>query len=153
MKKYIIVLVILISVILAAQQPEPLIEEDLKVQPIVENVELGKNYWYVQTIKVYYKDTTGFKPIPLRKGAAIDSRCSDETVVTFIAQGDSISVTSLKRMSCEIVAYFNLNKYEVEWLKNKSLDKVIIFNSVTDNSYVVYIKDSKYFNRLLNVYK
>lgn len=151
--KYLVLVLALLSVILAAQQPEPLVQKDIKIQPIVENLELGKNYWYVQTIKVYYKDTTGFKPIPLRKGAIIDSRCSDETVLTFIAPGDSISVTSLKRMSCEIVAYFNLNKYEVDWLKNKTLDKVVIFNSVTDNSYVVYIKDSKYFNRLLNVYK
>ena len=153
MRKFIIAYIVLFSIILAAQQPEPLIQKDIKIQPIVENIELGKQYWYVQTVKIYYKDTLGFKPISLRKGASIDSRCSDETVVTFIAQGDSLSVTSLKRMSCEIVAYFNLEKYEIDWLKTKTLDKIVIFNSVTDNSYVVYIKDSKYFNRLLNVYR
>ena len=152
MKKYIIVLVILISFILVAQQPIPLIQKDIKIQPIVENLDMGEDYWYVQTIKVYYKDTLGFKPIYFRKGNPLDSRCSDETEITFISKKDSLTVKSIRRMSCEIIAYFNLNSYEVNWLKSKMIDKIIIFNVVTDNSYMVYINDVSYLNNLLNKY-
>jgi hypothetical protein len=150
--KYLVLALALLSIILTAQQPEPLIQKDIKIQPIVENLEMGDKYWYVQTVKVYYKDTLGFKPIYLRKGSPIDSRCSDETEVTFISKNDSLTVKSIKRMSCDIIAYFNLNSYEVKWLKSRMIDKVIIFNTITDNSYLVYINDVSYLNTLLNKY-
>lgn len=150
--KYLVFALALLTIILTAQQPEPLIQKDIKIQPIVENLDMGKDYWYIQTVKVYYKDTLGFKPIYLRKGSPIDSRCSDETKVTFISKGDSLTIKSIKRMSCDIIAYFNLNSYEVKWLKSKMIDKVIIFNTVTDNSYLVYINDVSYLNTLLNKY-
>jgi len=150
--KYLVFALALLSIILTAQQPEPLVQKDIKIQPIIENLEMGEEYWYIQTVKVYYKDTLGFKPIYLRKGDPIDSRCSDETKVTFISKNDSLTVTSIKRMSCDIIAYFNLNSYEVKWLKSRMIDKIIIFNVVTDNSYLVYINDVSYLNNLLNKY-
>lgn len=152
MKKFIISFIVLLTVILSAQQPEPLVQSDFKLQAIVENLDMGEDYWYIQTVKVYYKDTLGFKPIYLRKGNPINSRCSDETKVTFISKSDSLTITSLKRLSCEIVAYFNLNSYEVKWLKSRMIDKIIIFNAITDNSYIVYINDVSYLNKLLNKY-
>ena len=150
--KYLVFALALLSIILTAQQPEPLVQKDIKIQPIIENLEMGSEYWYIQTVKVYYKDTLGFKPIYLRKGTPIDSRCSDETKVTFISKNDSLTVTSIKRMSCDIIAYFNLNSYEVKWLKSRMIDKIIIFNVITDNSYLVYINDVSYLNTLLNKY-
>jgi hypothetical protein len=150
--KYLVFALALLSIILTAQQPEPLVQKNIKIQPIVENLEMGEGYWYVQTVKVYYKDTLGFKPIFLRKGTPIDSRCSDETKVTFISKNDSLTVTSIRRMSCDIIAYFNLNSYEVKWLKSRMIDKIIIFNVITDNSYLVYINDVSYLNTLLNKY-
>jgi hypothetical protein len=150
--KYLVFVLALLSIILTAQQPEPLIQNNIKIQPIVENLDMGEDYWYIQTVKVYYKDTLGFKPIYLRKGPPLDSRCSDETKITFISKKDSLTVKSIKRMSCEIIAYFNLNSYEVNWLKSKMIDKIIIFNVVTDNSYMVYINDVSYLNSLLNKY-
>jgi hypothetical protein len=150
--KYLVFALALLSVILAAQQPEPLIQKDIKIQPIVENLEMGEQYWYVQTIKVYYKDTIGFKPITFRKGDPLTTRCSDSTLITFLSKGESLSTYSIRRLSCEIIAYFNLNSYEVRWLKTHLVDKIIIRNIVTDNSYIVYINDTDYLYEILNKY-
>ena len=150
--KYLVFALALLSVILAAQQPEPLIQKDIKIQPIVENLEMGEQYWYVQTIKVYYKDTIGFKPITFRKGDPLTSRCTDSTLITFLSKGESLSTYSIRRLSCEIIAYFNLNSYEVRWLKTHLVDKIIIRNIVTDNSYIVYINDTDYLYEVLNKY-
>lgn len=150
--KYLVFALALLSVILAAQQPEPLIQKDIKIQPIVENLEMGEQYWYVQTIKIYYKDTIGFKPITFRKGDPLTSRCTDSTLITFLSKGESLSTYSIRRLSCEIIAYFNLNSYEVRWLKTHLVDKIIIRNIVTDNSYIVYINDTDYLYEVLNKY-
>lgn len=150
--KYLVYALALISIILTAQQPEPLVQKDIKIQPIVENLDMGDKYWYVQTVKIYYKDTIGFKPISFRKGNPLTSRCSDSTFVTFISKGDSLSTYSIRRLSCEIVAYFNLNSYEIRWLKEHLIDKIIIRNIVTDNSYIVYINDTTYLYEVLNKY-
>lgn len=150
--KYLVFALALLSVILTAQQPEPLVQKNIKIQPIVENLEMGDKYWYVQTIKIYYKDTIGFKPISFRRGDPLTSRCSDSTYVTFISKGDSLSTYSIRRLSCEIVAYFNLNSYEIRWLKEHLIDKIVIRNIVTDNSYIVYINDTTYLYEVLNKY-
>jgi len=150
--KYLVFALALLSIILTAQQPEPLVQKNIKIQPIVENLEMGDKYWYVQTIKIYYKDTIGFKPISFRRGDPLTSRCSDSTFVTFISKGDSLSTYSIRRLSCEIVAYFNLNSYEIRWLKEHLIDKIIIRNIVTDNSYIVYINDTTYLYEVFNKY-
>lgn len=151
--KYITFVLFFISLLLIGQmQPSPLEEEGIKIQPIVDNLEMGEKYWYIQTIKLYYKDTIGFKPIAFRIGDPLISRCTDSTLVTFISKGDSLSIYSIKRISCDIVAYFNLNAYEIKWLKNKLVDKIIIRNIVTDNSYIVYVNDTKYFYKVFNKY-
>jgi hypothetical protein len=150
--KYLVFALALLSIILTAQQPEPLVQKNIKIQPIVENLEMGNKYWYVQTIKIYYKDTIGFKPISFRRGDPLTSRCSDSTFVTFISKGDSLSTYSIRRLSCEIVAYFNLNSYEIRWLKEHLIDKIIIRNIVTDNSYIVYINDTTYLYEVFNKY-
>jgi hypothetical protein len=150
--KYLVFALALLSIILVAQQPEPLVQKDIKIQPIVENLEMGEKYWYVQTVKIYYKDTIGFKPISFRRGDPLTSRCTDSTYVTFISEGDSLSTYSIRRLSCEIIAYFNLNSYEVNWLKNHFITKIMIRNIVTDNSYLVYINDTTYLYEVLSKY-
>lgn len=152
MRKFIIAYIVLFSIILTAQQPEPLVQKDIKIQPIVENLEMGSDYWYVQTIKVYYKDTIGFKPITFRKGDPLTSRCTDSTLITFISKGEYLSTYSIKRMSCDIVAYFNLNSYEIRWLKSHIINKIVIRNIITDNSYIVYINDTDYLYEIFNKY-
>lgn len=150
MKKLLLAL-LLISILTIAQQPLPLIEDKIKVQPILEN-ETNPEEWYISTIKIYYKDTIGFKPIELRKGPPVTSRCSDVTNFTFISRKDTLSMKSLSRISCEIIAYVNLNSYERKWLKDHLVEKIIIFNTVTDNEYIIYINDTAYFKRLLEKY-
>jgi hypothetical protein len=150
--KYLVFALALLSIILTAQQPEPLVQKDIKIQPIVENLEMGEKYWYVQTIKIYYKDTIGFKPISFKRGDPLTSRCTDSTLITFLSKGESLSTYSIRRLSCEIIAYFNLNSYEVRWLKTHLVDKIIIRNIVTDNSYIVYINDTDYLYEVLNKY-
>jgi hypothetical protein len=150
--KYLVFALALLSVILTAQQPEPLVQKNIKIQPIVENLEMGDKYWYVQTIKIYYKDTIGFKPISFKRGDPLTSRCTDSTLITFLSKGESLSTYSIRRLSCEIIAYFNLNSYEVRWLKTHLVDKIIIRNIVTDNSYIVYINDTTYLYEVFNKY-
>lgn len=128
-----------------------MIIDNVKFQPIVEN-DNSPIDWYIRTIKVYYKDTIGFKEISFKKGPPLDTRCTDETNMTFISKGDSLTLSSVKQMSCEILARFNINSYESNWLKSHIVEKIIIFNVVTDNSYVIYVNDTKYFYNLLNKY-
>ena len=151
MIKKILIALAFLSLITIAQQPSPLLQDDLKIQPILENEDIPEE-WYISTLKIYYKDTMGFKPIELRKGPSIESRCADVTNFTFISRKDTLSVKSLSRLSCEIISYVNLNSYETKWLKNHLVEKIIIFNTVTENEYIVYIHDVEYFKKLLVKY-
>lgn len=151
MKLKIFICLLIICTFILGQQPAPMIENNVKFQPIVEN-ETSPVDWYIRTIKVYYKDTIGFSPVYFRKGQPLDTRCTDLTNMTFISKGDSLTLTSVKQMSCQILARFNLNSYESNWLKSHIVDKIIIFNVETDNSYIIYVNDTKYFYNLLNKY-
>lgn len=135
-------------------QPPPLIldtDSNFKLQPIVENIDL-KGYEFVMTFKLYYKDKMA-KPIDLKKGPPLDGYCSDLTLVTFyLSNGDSVKVESIKRMSCKILAIFNLEKYQNQKLKNYPIDSIKVVNYVTENKYVFPFKDKMYFSRLINQY-
>jgi hypothetical protein len=151
MTKYILCILIIFVVVLTGQQPAPYIQESLSVQPILENAELGSKYWYIRSIKVYYKDPMK-EPIYLSRGDSLYSYCSDSTVITIKSLTDSIIIPSVKRMSCEILAVINLTRRESEWLKSHVVYEFIILNTVTDNRYIVYMHDTEYFRRLMLKY-
>jgi hypothetical protein len=135
-------------------QPSPLVldvDSNFKVQPIVENIDL-KGYEFIMTFKLYYKDKM-VKPIDLKKGSPIDGYCSDLTLITFyFSNGDSLNVESVKRMSCKILAIFNLEKYQNQKLKNYPINSIKVVNHVTENKYIFPVKDKMYFSRLINQY-
>ena len=151
MKKFLLCILIIFAFALVSQQPAPYIQESISVQPIVENYDLGSKYWYIRSIKVYYKDPMK-EPIYLSKNDSLYSYCSDSSVITFKSIADSISVPSVKRMSCEILAIINLTKRDSEWLKSHIVYEFIVLNTVTNNRYVIYMHDTEYFRRLLIKY-
>jgi hypothetical protein len=140
-----------ISFLSIYRTPEPLTVGETRIVPIIENEELGPKYWYIRTIKLYYKDKMPHG-IELRKGPPIDSYCSDETDLTFYSHSDSLKIKSLKQLSCEILAIYNLSERDSEWLKSHLVYRVKIHNVITENKYYIYLDDINYFKQLFTKY-
>jgi virulence-associated protein VagC len=135
-------------------QPSPLIlnnDSTFIIQPIVENIDMP-GYEFVMTLKLYYKDKMP-KAITFKKGDPLETYCSDSTTITLYPKTQQpIVVGSTKRMSCKILAIFNINKQQNNILKSYPLDSVKVYNYVTDNKYILPISDKAYFNRLITRY-
>jgi hypothetical protein len=131
--------------------PEPFTKGDVRIVPIIENEDLGPKYWYIRTIKLYYKDKLPHG-IELRKGPPLDSYCSDETDLTFYSNSDSLTIKSHSRLSCEILAMYNLSEKESDWLKSHLVYRLKIYNIVTENKYYIYVDNVFYFKDLFNKY-
>ena len=135
-------------------QPTPLIlnnDSSFILQPIVENVDIP-GYEFIMALKVYYKDKMP-KVITFKKGEPLETYCSDSTIVTFYPKTQQpVVIGSTKRMSCKILAIFNLNKYQNNILRDYPLDSIQVHNYVTDNKYILPIRDKAYFNRLITRY-
>lgn len=131
--------------------PEPFTKGDVRIVPIIENEDLGPKYWYIRTIKLYYKDKLPHG-IELRKGPPLDSYCSDETDLTFYSNSDSLTIKSYSRLSCEILAMYNLSEKESDWLKSHLVYRLKIYNIVTENKYYIYVDNVFYFKDLFNKY-
>jgi hypothetical protein len=140
-----------ISFLSINRPPEPLTKGETRIVPIIENEDLGPKYWYIRTIKLYYKDKMP-RSIELRKGPPIDSYCSDETDLTFYSNSDSLTIKSYRQLSCEILAMYNLSERDSEWLKSHLVYRLKIYNIVTENKYYVNIDDVSYFKNLFTKY-
>jgi hypothetical protein len=140
-----------ISFLSINRPPEPLTIGETRIVPIIENEEMGPKYWYIRTIKLYYKDKMPHG-IELRKGPPIDSYCSDETDLTFYSNSDSLTVKSYRQLSCEILAIYNLSERDSEWLKSHLVYRVKIHNVITENKYYIYLDDINYFKQLFTKY-
>jgi hypothetical protein len=71
-----------------------------------------------------------------KKGDPLETYCSDSTVITLYPKAQSpIVIGSKKRMSCKILAVFNISKQQNNLLKTYPLDSVKVYNYVTDNKY------------------
>lgn len=142
MKKFIIALSVLFSLILLSQQPNPwILNKSTRIQPILENEESGEfvtsDKAIVRTFKLYYRDSI---------------YCTDSTKITFMSGLDTMQIYSIQRMSCDILAIFNLTHNQGKWLNNYPIDKILIYNRVTDNYYTIITDDKEYFTRLFNKY-
>ena len=130
-------------------QPPPLVldkDSNFIIQPIVENIDMP-GYEFVMAIKLYYKDRIP-TPITFRKGEPLETYCSDSTIITFYPKTQKpIIVGSVKRMSCKILAIFNITKQQNNILKNYPLDSIKVHNYVTENEFTLPVKDNSYFNR------
>ena len=135
-------------------QPPPLIidkDSNFVIQPIVENIDLP-GYEFIMSLKLYYKDKTP-KAITFKKGPPLETYCSDSTIITFYPKTQQpVVVGSVKRMSCKILAVFNLNKQQNTILRTYPLDSIKIHNYVTENKYTLPIPDPSYFNRWIYKY-
>lgn len=151
MKYKIIISFFIILLISVGNSPEPLSKGDVRFVPIVENEDLGPKYWYIRTIKLYYKDRMphGIEP---RKGPPIDSYCSDETDLTFYSNSDSLTIKSYKHLSCQILAVYNLSEKDSDWLKSHLVYRLKIHNIVTENKYYIYMDNVSYFKNLFTKY-
>lgn len=151
MKYKILISFLVILLVSIGSSPEPFTKGDVRIVPIVENEDLGPKYWYIRTIKLYYKDRMPHG-IELRKGPPIDSYCSDETDLTFYSNSDSLTIKSYKRLSCEILAIYNLSEKESNWLKSHLVYRLKIYNVITENKYYIYVDNVSYFKNLFNKY-
>jgi hypothetical protein len=134
-------------------QPNPLILRDTTrdttiIQPIVENIDMAKEYQYVRTIKVYYKDRMP-KPIDLKKGPPVDGYCSDATRLTLITdRNDTISRVSEQRLSCRILAIINFETEDMDKLKASPVKQIRVYNDITENTYI-YDIHTTYFQKVI----
>ena len=152
MKKFLLCIpLVLIFTFVGGDQPPAYIQGDVTIQPIVENGDLDIKYQYIRSIKVYYRDPLE-KPIILQNNNAIYNYCSDSSVVIFKSVADSIQISSIKRMSCEIMAIINLTRRDSEWLKSHIVNEVAVVNTITDNRFSAYMDDTEYFRRLMLKY-
>jgi hypothetical protein len=151
MKYKFVISFLFISFLSINRPPEPLVNGETRIVPIIENEELGPKYWYIRTIKLYYKDKLP-RGIELRKGPPINSYCSDETDLTFYSNSDSLTIKSYKRLSCEILAIYNLSEKDSDWLKSHLIYRLKIHNIITENKYYVNIDNVSYFKNLLTKY-
>lgn len=151
MKYKFVISFLFISFLSINRPPEPLVNGETRIVPIIENEDLGPKYWYIRTIKLYYKDKMP-RSIELRKGPPIDTYCSDETDLTFYSHSDSLNIKSLKQLSCEILAIYNLSERDSEWLKSHLVYRVKIHNVITENKYYIQLDNINYFKQLFTKY-
>ena len=140
-----------ISFLSIDRPPESFTSGEVSIIPIIENEDLGPKYWYIRTIKLYYKDKMPHG-IELRKGPPINSYCSDETDLTFYSNSDSLVIKSTKHLSCEILALYNLSESDSDWLKSHLIYRLKINNIVTENKYIIYTDNIYYFKNLFTKY-
>jgi hypothetical protein len=133
-------------------QPAPLVlDSNFIIQPIVENIDIP-GYQFVMALKLYYKDKMP-KAITFKKGDPLETYCSDSTIMTlYLKSQPPIVIGSIKRMSCKILAVFNISKHQNDLLKIYPLDSVKVYNYVTENKYTLPVNDKMYFNRLITQY-
>lgn len=135
-------------------QPAPLVlnsDSSFIIQPIVENIDMP-GYEFLMTLKLYYKDKMP-KAITFRKGDPLETYCSDSTVIILYPKTQQpVVIGSTKRMSCKILAVFNISKQQNNIFRDYPLDSIQVHNYVTDNKYILPIRDKAYFNRLITRY-
>lgn len=123
------------------KQPKEYIHKDslFIFQPVIDNIDEPKKYWYIQEFKMTYKDL---------------HYCSDSTKLTLYLAGDSIKLWNVRpRISCKIDMWYRLSDDEQIMLSKYSINKVKIENRVTDNIYVYRMTDPSYFIKCYDMMK
>lgn len=128
------------------------LDQTTVIIPIIENEDSNiESEKYIRTFKVFYQDRLA-KPIKLQNGDRLFNRCSYESQITFYSESDSLVMGSWKRMSCEIIAFFNLQERDNMWLKTHVIKKIKIVNITTDKCLEYNDVKPTYFFDLLNTY-
>ncbi len=133
------------------QEPALYLDLNTTITPIIDNEDEPFKDRYIRTIKVTYKDYLD-KPIKLQNGDKLYNRCSYQSLITFYSEQDSLKINSSKRMSCEIVAFFNFENQDIIWLKQNSINFVRINNITTNHNFYEKNPQPDYLKNLLTLY-
>lgn len=150
---------IILSIITFAVISNTIIESDSSlyldinttITPLIENSDEPLIDQYIKTLKITYKDYLD-KPIKLQNGDKLYNRCSYNTTLIFYSEKDSLKLESWQRMSCEIVAFFNLKESDSQWIKNNNINKISIINVTTNNKFVYKNEQPEFLKNLLTLY-
>ena len=158
MKTFITIVLVLLTAFIAyaisvkgliEQEPALYLDNNTTIQFIIENDDSPDELKWVRTLKLTYKDYLD-KPIKLSNGDKIYNRCSYRSQIIFKAVSDTLAITSMPRMSCEIVAFFNLSKENLDWLATRDVYEFEIHNLTTDLVLVYENKQPDYLNTIIN---
>ena len=131
---------------------EPLyLDLNTTIQCIIENSNGSNEDKYIRTLKVTYKDHLD-KPIKLQNGDKLYNRCSFESELVLYSESDSLVLNSWRRMSCEIIAFFNLKQRDSEWLKVHTVNKLKIKNITTDFCEIYKNEEPLYLMNIIKKY-
>ena len=119
------------------------------LQVLIDNE--GTSDAYIRTLKVTYLDRLD-KPIKFQNGNKLYNRCSYESQIVLYANQDSLILNSWKRMSCEIVAFFNLTEEDIQWLKTNEFKEIRIINVTTNMNKVYRNYQPDYLKNLVILY-
>jgi hypothetical protein len=125
-------------------EPMLILDENTSIYPIVENSDLVGDS-YVRTLKVRYKDINK----RVVKNDSTYYRCAFETQMTFYSAFDTLALNSLSRKSCEIIAFFNLDTTDINWVKNNHIYFIKFKNMNTKYEIVLENPEPRY---LTNVF-
>lgn len=126
---------------LSTKQPKEYIHTDslFMFQPIIDNIDEPKKYWYIQEFRMTYKDL---------------HYCSDSTRLTIYLANDSIKMWNIRpRISCRIDMWYRLTDEQQIMLSKYAINKIKIENRVTDNIYVYKMTDPGYFIKCFDMLK
>jgi len=126
---------------LSPKQPKEYIHTDslFMFQPIIDNIDESKKYWYIQEFRMTYKDL---------------HYCSDSTRLTIYLANDSIKMWNIRpRISCRIDMWYRLTDEQQIMLSKYAINKIKIENRVTDNIYVYKMTDPGYFIKCFDMLK
>ena len=124
-------------------EPMLILDENTSIYPIVDNPDT--KYSYVRTLKVRYKDIN-------KRVVRNDStyyRCAFETEMVFYSAFDTLALNSVSRQSCEIIAFFNLDSTDINWVKKNHIYFIKFKNMNTKYEIVMENPEPRY---LTNVF-
>ena len=99
---------------LSPKQPKKYIHTDslFMFQPIIDNIDEPKKYWYIQEFRMTYKDL---------------HYCSDSTRLTIYLANDSIKMWNIRpRISCRIDMWYRLTDEQQIMLSKYAINKIKI---------------------------
>ena len=125
-------------------EPMLILDENTSIYPIVDNPN-SINDSYVRTLRVRYKDINK----RVVKNDSTYYRCAFETQMTFYSAFDTLALNSVSRPSCEIIAFFNLDTTDINWMINNHIYFIKFKNMNTKYEIVLENPEPRY---LTNVF-
>ena len=129
---------------LKINEPVLVLHDDTYIYPIVDNIDTPSQT-FIRTLKVKYIDRN--KRVQMNDSTYY--RCAYETKMTFYSAFDTLELNSLSRKSCEITAFFNINKKEIDWMLNNHVYFIKIKNMNTKYELLLENLQPRFFTNTL----